>query len=184
MTTQDASGTITITTQLAGATLQIPGNDRIGPLLAATLACADAALDPQVGRASLYPGAEIAYDDCCDGQVWVRLISLTPAGNPTATRTTANPCGVLMWAATIGIGALRCAATLDDQGNAPTPAQLTADTHQMTADAAALSQAIQCCLTPQVNRATILRWDPLGPSGGCVGGEWTVTVLTDNCPCP
>lgn len=158
--------------------------DLLAPLLAQALACADAALEPQAGRAALYPGGQVAWDDCCEGQVWVRLISLVPSGNPINTRNQSTPCGVVLWTVTLGVGALRCAAVVDELGQAPSPTALTANTNQMTADASALSEALQCCLAPTVNKLIMLRWDPLGPDGACVGGEWQVTVLLDNCRCP
>jgi hypothetical protein len=54
----------------------------------------------------------------------------------------------------------------------------------MTADMMAVAEAINCCLAPQVAKLQMLRWDPLGPEGGCTGGEWSFTVLVDNCRCP
>jgi hypothetical protein len=158
--------------------------DVVGPVLSELLVCAAAAL-PEHARAALYPGSEVAWDDCCDGQVWVRLVSLVPTGSPVQP-TGLLPCGVVLWLATVGVGAVRCAHVVNDQGDAPSVAELTADTLGVTADAAALSQAIQCCMTavPGVERLSPLRWDPLGPSGGCVGGEWLVSMQLPNCACP
>jgi hypothetical protein len=184
MATLPAAGTAPAVAKTHGSALVVPGNDPFAPLLAQALACADAALEPQVGRAVLSPGGPVAWDDCCDGQVWVRLISLVPSALPANAGRNAAPCGVMQWTATLGVGVLRCVASLDDAGNAPTPAQLSVDTRQMTADVADLSAALQCCLAPHVNRLIMLRWDPLGPQGGCAGGEWQVQVLVDNCRCP
>jgi hypothetical protein len=89
--------------------------DLIGPLLEAALDCADLAIEPRAGRAALYPGAEVAWDDCCDGQVYARLISMTPSGSPATGARVVSPCGVLIWAVTIGVGVIRCAAVVDDQ---------------------------------------------------------------------
>lgn len=157
--------------------------DLLGPALTVFLGYAEDALVPAVGRASLYPGAELAWDDCCEGQVWVRVISILPSplANPGSFT---QPCGVLSWVATLGIGVLRCAAVLDDNGNAPTPAELSADTLAMTRDAAALEAAIQCQIGPQVEQLSFLRWEPLGPQGGCVGGEWVIMVKLPTCSCP
>jgi hypothetical protein len=158
--------------------------DMVAPVMEQVLECAAAVLEPPVARSSLYSGATVAFDDCCDGQVWVRLVSLTPVlvqdRAQTGRTTTAPGCGVIGWVALLAVGALRCAAVVDDAGHAPAPAVLTAETQQMTADAFALAEALTCCavdVTPQ-------RWDPIGPEGGCVGGEWTVAVRLDACPCP
>jgi hypothetical protein len=128
----------------------------------------------------------VAWDGCECGQVWVRLISIAPAtGRRTSSFTSVLPCGVELWTVEVGIGVLRCAATLDDSGRAPSAAALTADTLQMTQDQANLSAAIQCEMSHiwQVDRLSPVSWLPLGPDGGCVGGEWRVTTLVDNCRC-
>lgn len=179
--TPSASGTTPLVVTAAGAAITIPSRDRAGQLLTVALACVADVLDPPVGRAVLAPGSAVAWDDCCDGQVWVRLISLVPKPDPTGLST---PCGPSIWVATLGIGVVRCVATVDDQGYAPPASALITDTLQMTADMTALSEAIQCCLAPQTGKTSMLRWEPSGPEGGCAGGEWTITVLIDNCGCP
>jgi len=165
-------------------------NDLIGPMLSAFLECATTSLGrdeaPFAGRSLVAPGGPPAWDDCCDGMVWTRLISLLPSGKPFPQVDSAQQCGVLLWVATIGVGALRCAAVVDDQGVAPTPAILTAEALAVTQDAADLQQAIQCCMTGRTGGKPIKfsRWDPQGPEGGCVGGEWQIVVAVDNCRCP
>lgn len=156
--------------------------DLIEPLLASMLDCASASLDPSPSRVVMAPGGVVAWDDCCDGQVWTRLVSLSPV-YPASGQ--GQKCGPLLWLATIGIGVLRCAAVLDDQGVAPLPMKLNADTFQMTQDAADLSRSIQCDMAslPGQQRLSMGNWMPLGPEGGCVGGEWTVTLLVNNCGC-
>lgn len=161
--------------------------DLIGPLLVEMLDAAKCALNPAPGRAALYSGGSIAWDDCCKGQVWVRLIALEPhTGDPRQNRAM-GPCGVLAWRATIGVGVLRCAATLADNGDAPPPSVLTAETLQMTADMTALSEAVTCTIPRSIQglmKMQVGGWGPLGPEGGCVGGEWTVQALVNTCQCP
>mgnify|MGYP000901333097 CR=1 FL=1 len=151
--------------------------DLIGPAMQALLANVQLELSPSVGRAALYPGGEVAWDDCCDGQLWVRLAAILP--NPGA----GQPCGVMTWTATFGIGVVRCISVLDDEGRAPAPAALTTDTLRMTGDTAALIKAIQCQAIPRAESLTVVRWEPLGPEGGCAGGEWLVSVKFMNCGC-
>lgn len=184
MTTYPAAGLVAATSAVTGeGERRAVALDLVGPTLTAILVEIGAALDPPVGRLALYPGLEVAWDDCVCGQAWVRLVNLLPSG--TAPRTASGqPCGVLMWTATLGVGALRCAATVDDNGDAPAPIDLISDTLQMTADVAALKQALECDVKPYVEQLTFLRWDPLGPQGGCVGGEWQVQVKIGNCGCP
>lgn len=154
--------------------------DLIYPLLTKALDCAVAALDPPPERVAVYPGNEVAWDDCCDGQVWSRLVSLAPTGSTTTQQAR---CGVVLWLVTLAVGSLRCAAVVDEQGHAPLPTALSADSEQMALDCSALMVALECCLAPQVASLRMLGWAPLGPQGGCVGGEWTFTVLMDNCQC-
>lgn len=157
--------------------------DIFGPLLTEFLACANAALSPAPGRALVAPGLDVAWDDCCEGQVWVRLITVQPSGRPFPQFDAAQQCGATLWAATIGIGVVRCVSVVDDQGRAPTPAQLNADSVQMTADMDALREAIQCCMAVNDRLVKFSRWDALGPQGGCAGGEWQVVAALDNCAC-
>lgn len=162
-------------------------NDLVGPLLAEVLDVARCALNPAPERASLYSGSAVAWDGCECGQVWVRLILMEPmSGDPRQNRAM-GPCGVVMWRVTIGVGILRCAATLADNGDAPPPGVLTAETLQMTRDMSDLAEAITCTVSRTVQglmKMQVVRWDPLGPEGGCVGGEWTVQALVNTCQCP
>lgn len=155
--------------------------------LDALLACAVADLDPVPGRVLINPGLEVPWDDCCAGQAWVRLVSLIPSGNPFPQVDMVQGgagCGVTLWAATIGVGVLRCAAVVDDQGNAPSVAAMTADAVQQIVDMRSLEQAITCCFKGQGYTIKVLGWDPLGVNGGCVGGEWTIMLAVNSCGCP
>lgn len=159
--------------------------DLVGPILGTALACASTGLSVPASRAIIATG-QIAWEGCCSGQVWARLIDMTPMqtssgfGQVTAS---GQPCGPVMWRATIGVGVLRCAATVNEMGDAPPSATLIAEALGTTRDQADLGEALQCCLAPQVASLVMQRWDPLGPDGGCVGGEWTFTVLVDACSC-
>lgn len=164
-----------------------PALDLVGPILSSALVCARDGLSAPPARGFIATG-QIAWDDCCAGQVWARLIDMTPLEGATGGltgRVTAGgqPCGPLMWRATIGVGVLRCAAVVNESGDAPAAAVLSTEALRTLMDMAELSEALQCCFAPQVDRLAMQRWDPLGPDGGCVGGEWTFTVLVDACRC-
>jgi hypothetical protein len=158
--------------------------DVLGPLLTQLLGCVAAALDPTVGRALVAPGGLVAWDDCCAGMVWTRLMAINAEPTTAAKLGASNfdPCGV-RWTASIGVGALRCSAAVDEQGGIASAAALTTEAVQVTADAAALCQAVYCCNLLPLARQQVLRWDPLGPDGGCVGGEWTVNLQVNNYGC-
>lgn len=155
--------------------------DVIGPMLNAMAQIAAVGLSPQPSRIVVAAGAEVAWDECCEGMVWTRLQFLQP-GEAVNERQKlgsrpAAPCGPYMDAG-IGIGALRCASTLGPHGESPAADQLTAEGLQCMADQASLNQMIQSefISLPYVRRLTLARWDPLGPEGGCVGGEWSIIV--------
>lgn len=133
--------------------------------------------DAPFGRVYLAPGALPAWDDCCDGQLWVRLIRIDPINGRAPT---AGPCGILHWRATVGIGALRCAATVSSRGIAPSPDRITEDTMIQMRDLNRISQFLTC--SGLVDGVT--GYIPAGPDGGCVGGEWTATFRAPVCGCP
>jgi hypothetical protein len=178
---------------LSGPAITLPPRGELRTADTATvlqilLSCATAALDPAPARAFVAPGQMVAFDDCCDGQVWTRLVALEPQQASKLGATVGQgPCGQL-WAVTVGVGVLRCAAGMTDQGTPPTAAAMTADAVQMAADLNALADAIYCCLAeqlPAVSRQFRLsRWDPIGPDGGCVGGEWITQMVLQNIGCP
>jgi hypothetical protein len=155
--------------------------DLIGPMLTDLLACAQAELSPVVSHAAVWPG-QVAWDSCCDGQVWTRLLSLESLTLPKLGAKYTDPCG-LSWTATVGVGVLRCAATVTDQGELPPDATLTAEALQVTADEAALCKAIYCCDVLPFDKLKVVRWDALGPEGGCAGGEWMLTMQVNNYGC-
>ena len=50
----------------------------------------------------------------------------------------------------------------------------------MLRDLAVLQEVVLC--HPQTR--SILNWTPLGPQGGCHGGEWQFTISVGTCACP
>lgn len=123
------------------------------------------------------PGAQVAWDDCCDGQLWVRLAGLSPAPKPQAQTN----CVVPFYFAEVELGLLRCASVVDEDGTPPTPTQLEMEGLAGLSDLGAMLQAIQC----NPNTREVRRYTPQGPQGGCVGGVWTFQVRLHNCiGCP
>lgn len=163
-----------------------------GILSAAASALNDEGRAP--GRVELTPGNVPAWDDCCKGQLYLRTIEVYA----TAGRNTPFPqidtsqsgaagsrCTIHALAVHIGLGILRCAATLDSQGKAPTPARVTNDAVQMYDDMNTLLNVLVCDV-PSVKGVMALkidRWQPSGVEGGCVGGEWGAYYAIDPCLC-
>ena len=157
--------------------------DGLPGLLGALLDCAEDALDPTPGRVLVAPGGEVAWDACCDGQLWVRVVGVTDATDLLGMRVGADgSCQTAAWRVDIGVGVLRCTPTVDDRGRAPAADDLTGNAGQLLEDMAALAGAVACCAP--VMRPLDLAWLPLGPEGGCAGGEWTFGVIRQACPCP
>lgn len=141
------------------------------------LDCAEGLVDP-VGRAVVSPDTEAVFDDCCDGTLWVRVDNIQP-GWPEP-EPAPFPCH-RGWTATIEVGIVRCAATVDDQGESPSAEAVTADAYQQNIDRGLLSEAIACCWS--TTAYAVESWVPLD-GGGCIGGVWTIRVRTTDCPCP
>ena len=133
-----------------------------------------AALSNAVSQAYVAPGAEVAWDECCAGHLYVRTVSVSPVFGPRAADGEA--CSVRCWAVTYALGTLRCVEVVDDRGRGPRPLDLTADASVLHQDMADLGQF----LTASTN-ASDMDWAALGPDGGCVSGEWTFTVRL-SCP--
>jgi len=148
-------------------------------LLQAILNAAQAGITPTPERAFVQPGTEVAWDDCCDGQLALRLIHL----EPVSAGSSSSACAPAGWKAHLGLGLIRCVASLDDAGNPPTSDQLTADAIDVLTDASVLEQVLTCTVSGLVDRLTLVNYLPLGPSGGCAGGEWTFRVVFIATPC-
>lgn len=123
---------------------------------------------PAFGRVFLNPGNEAPWDDCCSGQLWVRAGTMFPV-NPVQ-----GNCGVTDFTTSLYLGSLRCAHTVDDNGTAPTAAEMTGDATAEVDEAEILLDAIRCCFNNLGKKIVV--WTPLGVEGGCVGGEWQVDV--------
>jgi len=118
------------------------------------------------------PGTQVAWDDCCKGQLWARLVRLEAA--PVKPGTS---CGPDFFIATLELGIVRCVSTVDDRGRVPSAARISEDGMSGLVDMGVLLEAIQC--SPRTR--TVGKWTPAGPNGGCAGGSWEFTVRLDNC---
>lgn len=174
----------------------MPCEDNLNAIMQAVLDCAEASLvdcGRPVCRAGLKPGSEefVPWDACCEcpigeGELWVAVNRIWPSDDfPFQVTGTERQCSFLSFAAELSIGVMRCSQALTDTGDAPSVERLTAETVKMTADAQALREAIRCCYGPTVEKGEYLlgSWVPLGPNGGCVGGQQTLTVTFLDCIC-
>lgn len=166
------------------------------PILTSILSAAASALNEDgrpTGRVTLSPGAQVAWDDCCEGQLYLRIIEVYPSagrgGSGAFPQIDAVQkgvgCGITLLGLHLALGVIRCAATLDDEGNAPTDAQMSANTLDATADLATLLDVIACDVAEidGILARKVGRWLPQGVNGGCHGGEWDFYVGIDPCLC-
>lgn len=183
-----------------------PADDPVLPIAERLLGCLCAQLPETVGgdvcSCCLHPGQSVPVDYCCEcdvggeageGQAWVRPGRIYPtSGRFPVQLVDAAPCpaGLGLWAVELVLGVYRCAAAMDDDGEPPSCDRTWGDTEKLLSDAAALRAAISCCFPnmgdpgegdPPV--VVVGGWESLGPSGGCVGGQMTVTVQFSDC-CP
>lgn len=131
------------------------------------------------GRVVMAPGSLASWDDCCDGQLWLRVSNLVPSGNPfPQSLGAASPCLPPMTAITAHLGIVRCIATIDDRGRAPSALEVTNDGITALDDALVLYEWLTRLDPLEVGFAKVIvdSWQPLGPNGGCAGGEWSVTL--------
>lgn len=126
------------------------------------------------------PGLSPAWDGCtgCDndacGMAYVRLGPVTPYESFPIPEVEGVGCRrPLMY--TVVAGALRCMPTPD--GGGPLSNQESAEVSvRQWADMWSLYRAIKCCPASLIS---VGAYQPLGPQGACVGGEWTFWVSLD-----
>lgn len=134
------------------------------------------------------PGRAPAWDNCCgaddgsEGQAWVQIREVVPTTDPTsaASRHAIRP---HLYAVGLTVGVLRCAATQDDTGRAPTPERLVSEAAKVARDRALVRDAILYDWRAERDPGEVLLgpWRALGPQGGCVGGATELTVMVPAC---
>jgi hypothetical protein len=171
--------------------------DPVAPRLAWLLECLVDRLEHYgvpACRTFLQPGADAPWDACglseggAEGQAWVGIERVYPVRPFPLEDTTEQRCSPYEYAADVVLGVLRCAATLDSNGNPPPVEAVLADSQAQTRDMAIVREALLCCYRLEVDsdpgEFRLGSWEPLGPAGGCVGGQWRATIRVPACPCP
>lgn len=165
------------------------------PLAREMLECLEQELDKVADPprwVSLRPGNVVDHlisttaDECCEGLAWVRPSGFYPSSATFPQQDElVSPKGVLAWAVTLELGAVRCAPT-PDADSIPSPEEWDATTQAVMDDAAAIRRAICCFIDAKPGRARNVvpgLWQPLSVQGGCVGGIMPVTVRGPVCDC-
>jgi len=173
--------------------------DPVFPLAQALLECLCEQLPGTVGGdvcvCCLHPGTVAPMDHCCrceidgqdaEGQAWVTVTRIYPTTGrfPVQQLGEVSACNLQRWAADMTMGVYRCAAVPDSRGNPPACDGVTHDLAKVLSDAAAMRDAVHCCFTgDDTPDVAVGEWTPVGPAGGCVGGQMTLTVGFGGC-CP
>lgn len=170
--------------------------DQVLPIAERLLACVCNALEDSAGGAvcdcCVHPGPASPPMDFCDGpsgggngQAWVTYNRIFPAAARFPNQLfDVEACNINSWGVELAAGVYRCVSSLDDVGNPPSCAQTSADATMLLSDAAALRQALVCCFPEGRDTVAVVGdYTPIGPQGGCAGGQMTVTVQFNAC-CP
>jgi hypothetical protein len=132
-------------------------------------------LTKKPARVHLYNGQAAPIDESCSGQLWARLVSVTPV-------LSNNGCVVVYNEIIVEIGLARCVSVLDEQGEAPQPYEITHDALQALTDTAEIANTIQTIApTLQEKDNTISdihieSWNPLPTLGGYGGITWNLKM--------
>lgn len=128
----------------------------------------------------LFPGNEVSWDycgECSGGQCgmgYVRVVSVFPSQQFPQQDPLPGACATPL-VVELAVGALRCVPVMDSDGSLPDEAAFLETGLGVFADMAAIRNAVDCCDLGGRDVA-IGAYQPLGPRGGCVGGEWSVWV--------
>ena len=132
-------------------------------------------LTKKPARVHLYNGQAAPIDESCSGQLWARLVSVTPV-------LSTNGCVVVYNEIIIEVGLARCVSVLDEQGEAPQPYEITHDALQALTDTAEIANTIQT-LAPTLQEKDntisdihIESWNPLPTLGGYGGITWNLKI--------
>lgn len=178
---------------MTGSNAVVVPADRVAwPVAVALRSMVRAALRTAIGGApascAVVPGRDVAIDDCCAGQAWVRIVRVYPSLPGEFPNPRSSPVGDrcddgVFWAVELGAGSARCAPAADDYGRPPGDDELENAARVLADDAGRIRVAVLHDFTrvDLVDEVVVGEQTSVGPSGGCVGQELVVTVLTTEC---
>lgn len=126
------------------------------------------------GDAAVPSYAGNCQDQC--GMAWVRLMSSYPSSGVGNVNSLPGNCASEA-DAVIEVGLVRCMPQGNAFGDGPTPADLLAAADLQMAGLQTMKTAIVCCPGYSSKDWVLGGYTPLGPTGGLVGGTWTVTLV-------
>ena len=119
-------------------------------------------------------------DDGGQGQGWVRWVQTEPA--QSGANVMGSPCADGLVDITVEAGVYRC-WPVPQTGPLSQQEEETAALG-MLRDAMALRKALQCCPTLANEQWELVREEPTGPQGGCIGVTIQARFLRFDCGCP
>ena len=126
----------------------------------------------------LVPGDLEVWDSGCS-QLTGRLSTLTPHTSGSSRPAVMTPCSIDYWVITVNVVLTTCITALDNQGQSPTPAQITGDGVKLLNYTGAMLRAIT--QLEFVDNVTL--WTPQTPQGGVGATGWNFTFKVDSTPC-
>jgi hypothetical protein len=155
--------------------------ERLTDLAACLCAQIEADGGPPTCFCGVIPGDAAVGDyagDCDEkcGMAWVRLIMAYPATGVGAPDETVGNCSASL-GFDVEVGILRCIDVPED-GSAPPAEEQVATTQLQVADMMTMWRAINCCEALPNKDFILGAYQPMGPLGALVGGNFTLrTVL-------
>lgn len=125
------------------------------------------------------PGFEVAWDigECDDGScgiAYVRLGNVYPSSQVGVATVNPGNCAIGT-GLDIEMGMLRC-FELNEDGSPSSPAQLLEASRIQYADILVMQKALVCCEWLPAEDFVVGTYQPVGPSGGVVGGAFPLSA--------
>jgi hypothetical protein len=170
------------------------GDDLIYLMASDLLTCAHQSLlriDSEVAtgagaRICVVPGASVAADSCCPGQLSVAVARIFPSTRFPSVDATQTPCAVAKTAVEFKIVEWRCVPTPTGREKAPSCEKLDETARLVLRDGYALKRGVSCCLADLQDSLDVAigQLTLLGPDADCVGISMPVTIgFDDTCQC-
>lgn len=150
-------------------------------------------------RSYVSPG-EPAFDNCCQecgqtnhGQLTVHIQDVFPTDTFPTPSAFIFPCAPAVLVAQLVVTVARCTPSPDEQGNPPSPEDLSANAELLATDLYAAYIGLTCCLTQQAVPGKSKRRVQIANAGitatptegGCAGIELRAYVeVGARCACP
>lgn len=117
---------------------------------------------------------ELAFDECCGTLAAAPIRTFKTTNFPVAVADVTN-CDSSLLAVDIAVILLRCAPTIDAQGNMPSPAEMSEAFTAASHDAAVVLNALMAAMPDGWERANLEQTFE-GADGGCIAIDTRMTV--------